>query len=41
MRRLNHSLVTTVIEVKVMPESDGGFDRIAPIAIMPKWNHCS
>ena len=26
---LNHSLVTTVIEVKVMPESDGGFDRIA------------
>jgi DNA-binding Lrp family transcriptional regulator len=27
--KLDHSLVTTVIEVKVMPESDGGFDRIA------------
>ena len=25
----DHSLVTTVIEVKVMPESEGGFDRIA------------
>lgn len=27
--RLDHSLVTTVIEVKVTPESEGGFDRIA------------
>ncbi|MDH3981719.1 MAG: Lrp/AsnC family transcriptional regulator [Kiritimatiellaceae bacterium] len=27
--RLDASLVTTVIEVKVTPESDGGFDRIA------------
>ena len=27
--KLDHSLVTTVIEVKVMPESEGGFDRIA------------
>ena len=27
--KLDHSLVTTVIEVKVMPESDGGFDQIA------------
>ena len=26
---LDHSIVTTVIEVKVTPESDGGFDRIA------------
>ena len=27
--KLDHSIVTTVIEVKVTPESDGGFDRIA------------
>ncbi|VGO11571.1 Leucine-responsive regulatory protein [Pontiella desulfatans] len=27
--RLDASLVTTVIEVKVTPESEGGFDRIA------------
>ena len=27
--KLDASLVTTVIEVKVTPESDGGFDRIA------------
>jgi DNA-binding Lrp family transcriptional regulator len=27
--KLDHSLVTTVIEVKVTPESEGGFDRIA------------
>ncbi|MCF7847430.1 MAG: Lrp/AsnC family transcriptional regulator [Kiritimatiellales bacterium] len=27
--KLDHSLVTTVIEVKVIPESEGGFDRIA------------
>ncbi len=27
--KLDTSLVTTVIEVKITPESDGGFDRIA------------
>ena len=27
--KLDASLVTTVIEVKITPESDGGFDRIA------------
>ena len=27
--KLDASLVTTVIEVKVTPESEGGFDRIA------------
>lgn len=27
--KLDASLVTTVIEVKIIPESDGGFDRIA------------
>ena len=27
--KLDSSLVTTVIEVKVVPESEGGFDRIA------------
>lgn len=27
--KLDASLVTTVIEVKVTPESDGGFDRVA------------
>jgi DNA-binding Lrp family transcriptional regulator len=27
--KLDSSLVTTVIEVKITPESDGGFDRIA------------
>ena len=27
--KLDESLVTTVIEVKVTPESEGGFDRIA------------
>ena len=36
--KLDASLVTTVIEVKVTPESEGGFDRIADRRSSVRWN---
>ena len=41
MKRVGSFQVLTVIEVKVMPESEGGLTESRRLATMLRWNRCS